>query len=110
MTDAHTPTYTTADSHGDALAQLRRKAFTGRATELQMLCDLLLAEDRGAFVVWLHGMGGVGKSTLLRRFADEARACGRSARTVDLRVTDPTPEAFLAALEAQGPPATHSSC
>ncbi|MGW7572951.1 AAA family ATPase [Streptomyces sp. NPDC054765] len=92
-----------ADSHGDALAALRRRVFTGRVAELRMLRDLLLSDRRSCFVVWLHGMGGVGKSTLLRRFADEAKTHGRAARWVDMRRTDPTPEAFLAALEAQGP-------
>ncbi|MEV0276663.1 hypothetical protein AB0I22_09825 [Streptomyces sp. NPDC050610] len=97
-------TPTPADSHGDLLATLRRRVFTGRVAELRLLRELLLSDRRGCFVVWLHGMGGVGKTTLLRRFADEAEAHGRTARSVDMRGTDPTPEAFLAALEAQGPP------
>lgn len=91
------------DSHGDALAALRKRVFTGRTAELRLLRELLLSDRRSCFVVWLHGMGGMGKSTLLRRFADEATAHGRTARWVDMRGTDPTPEAFLAALEAQGP-------
>lgn len=55
-------------------------------------------------MLWLHGMGGVGKSTLLLRFADEARSHGSAVRTVDMRCTDATPDAFWAALTAQGPP------
>ncbi|MEV0262797.1 hypothetical protein AB0I49_15850 [Streptomyces sp. NPDC050617] len=93
-----------ADSHGDLLAALRKRVFTGRVAELRLLRELLLSDRHGCFVVWLHGMGGVGKTTLLRRFADEAEAHGRTARSIDMRGTDPTPEAFLAALEAQGPP------
>ncbi|MFH8981699.1 hypothetical protein [Streptomyces varsoviensis] len=92
-----------ADSHGALLAALRKKVFTGRVAELRLLRELLLSDRRGCFVVWLHGMGGVGKTALLRRFADEAEAHGRTARSVDMRGTDPTPDAFLAALEAQGP-------
>ncbi|WP_409055180.1 hypothetical protein [Streptomyces sp. SYP-A7185] len=92
------------DSHGSALAALRRKFFTGRVAELRLLRELMLSEGRGCFVVWLHGMGGVGKSTLLLRFADEARIHGRSLRMVDMRSTEATPDAFRAALEAQGPP------
>lgn len=94
----------TADSREDVLAALRRRVFVGRTDELRLLRQLLVSDRRGCSVVWLHGMGGVGKSTLLRRFADEAQAHGRIVHTVDMRGTDPTPEAFVAALEAQGPP------
>lgn len=97
------PTPTRIDSRWDAFAALRRRVFTGRVAELRLLRELLLSEQRGSFVVWLHGMGGVGKSALLRRFADEVEAQGRAARTVDLRRTEPSPEAFRAALEAQAP-------
>ncbi|MEW2519459.1 hypothetical protein [Actinacidiphila alni] len=98
------PTPPPADSHGHALAARRRAVFTGRVAELRLLRELMLSERRACFVVWLHGMGGFGKSSLLHRFADEAAAHGRAVRTVDMRVTDATPEAFLAALAAQGPP------
>ncbi|MEV1082684.1 ATP-binding protein [Streptomyces sp. NPDC050211] len=92
------------DSHGSVLAALRRESFTGRAAELRLLRELMRNEARGCFVVWLHGMGGVGKSTLMLRFADEARTQGTVVRTIDMRCTDATPDAFRAALEAQGPP------
>ncbi|MER6257405.1 ATP-binding protein [Streptomyces sp. NPDC001584] len=98
------PTPLPVESHGDVLAVSWRKAFTGREGELRLLGELMLSGGRGCFVVWLHGMAGVGKSTLLRRFAEEAEAHGRITRSVDLRHADPTPEAFLAALEAQGAP------
>jgi hypothetical protein len=64
----------------------------------------MLSSRRACFVVWLHGMGGFGKSSLLHRFADEAAVHGRTVRTVDMRTTAPTPEAFLAALKTQGRP------
>ncbi|MET9557227.1 AAA family ATPase [Streptomyces sp. NPDC006645] len=86
------------------MAALRGEFFTGRVAELRLLRELLHNKARGFFMVWLHGMGGVGKSTLLLRFADEARAHGRAVRTVDMRCTDATPDAFWAALTAQGPP------
>lgn len=98
------PTPLPVESHGDVLAVSWRKVFTGRVAELRLLGDLMLSGERGCFVVWLHGMAGVGKSTLLRRFAEEAEAHGRVTRSVDLRHAAPTPEAFLAALEAQGAP------
>jgi hypothetical protein len=77
--------------------------FTGRVAELRFLRELLLSEERGSFVVWLHGMGGLGKTALLRRFADEVEGQGLTSRTVDLRGTEPKPEAFRAALDAQAP-------
>ncbi|MFJ4411310.1 hypothetical protein [Streptomyces sp. NPDC088910] len=97
------PTPLPADSHGYTLAARRRAVFTGRTAELRLLRDLMLSDRRSCFVVWLHGMGGFGKSSLLHRFADEAEAHGRTVRTVDMRATAATPEAFLAALDAQGP-------
>lgn len=96
------PTSAKVDSRGKQLAALRRKAFTGRQAELRLLRELMLDERRGCFVVWLHGMGGIGKSTLLQRFGDEAEEHGRSCRRVDMRDIEPTAEAFRAALDAQG--------
>ncbi|WP_329074615.1 ATP-binding protein [Streptomyces niveus] len=86
------------------MAALRGEFFTGRVAELRLLRELMHNKVRGCFMLWLHGMGGVGKSTLLLRFADEARSHGSAVRTVDMRCTDATPDAFWAALTAQGPP------
>ncbi|MFI9809524.1 hypothetical protein ACIHEJ_35195 [Streptomyces sp. NPDC052301] len=98
------PTPSPVQPHGDVPAASWRKVFTGRTAELRLLKELMLNGGRGCFVVWLHGMAGVGKSTLLRRFAEEAKAHGQVTHSVDLRHADATPEAFLAALKAQGPP------
>ncbi|WP_369202186.1 hypothetical protein [Streptomyces sp. PU-14G] len=98
------PTSTPVDSRGEQLAALRREVFTGRVAELRLLRDLMLHDRHGCFVVWLHGVAGVGKTALLQRFGDEAQQQDRTCRTVDMRSTEPTPEAFLAALEAQGSP------
>ncbi|MFD5191932.1 hypothetical protein ACFWMU_28005 [Streptomyces sp. NPDC058357] len=83
----------------------RRRLFTGRVAELRLLRESLLGEQPGCQVLWLHGMAGVGKSTLLRRFVTEAKEEGRTVRVIDMRSTAPTPEGFLGALEAQGAPA-----
>ncbi|RDD84633.1 ATP-binding protein [Streptomyces parvulus] len=91
-----------ADSRRNVLAAQRSEVFTGRAAELSILRDFMHHKLPGCFVVWLHGMGGVGKSTLLHRFADEVRALGTTVRTVDMRRTEATPEAFAATLAAQG--------
>ncbi|SPL95542.1 COG2256: ATPase related to the helicase subunit of the Holliday junction resolvase [[Actinomadura] parvosata subsp. kistnae] len=42
----------------------------------------------------MHGPGGVGKSALLRRFAQEAALAGRSVARLDGRTLEPSPAAF----------------
>jgi hypothetical protein len=92
----------------DALARARRRRFVGRAAELELL-DAALAADEPPFgVLHVHGPGGVGKSALLRAFADRAAAAGATPVLVDGRDLEPSPDAFLAAvaraLGQEGPP------
>src|SRR5437879_4865452 len=50
-----------------------RKIFVGRANELHFFVeDILRLEDPSYNIVSISGIGGVGKSTLLARFIDEA--------------------------------------
>src|SRR5262249_2992038 len=49
---------------GDLLAQRAREAFIGRSAELEVLLSVL---DGGPQVVFVHGIAGIGKSTLLGR-------------------------------------------
>ncbi|MFE1596587.1 ATP-binding protein [Nocardia sp. NPDC058705] len=90
----------TEDGRGvlaDTLAMGRDRAFVGRHDEL---AQFQAALDGGAGahpVQYLHGPGGIGKSTLLRRFARQARQRGRSVVEVDGRTVTPTPEGFVAA-------------
>jgi hypothetical protein len=50
-----------------------RKIFIGRANELYFFVeDILKPEDPSYNIVSISGIGGVGKSTLLARFIDEA--------------------------------------
>jgi hypothetical protein len=53
-------------------------------------------DDAGQTIaaVFLHGPGGIGKSALLQRFADEARDRGRPVVELDGRAISPTPAAF----------------
>lgn len=90
---------------GDVLEAARDRAFVGRAGELALFRGAL-AGAPGAFPVhYLHGPGGIGKSTLLRRFAREARRAGRQVVEADGRTVVPTPQGFTAAVgEAVGEP------
>lgn len=88
----------------DRLATARRAHFVGRAEERARFMRML----RGvAEPVWfLHGPGGIGKSTLLRELAREAEACERIVLQIDARHVPATPEgwrqALAAALHAEG--------
>jgi hypothetical protein len=88
----------------DRLAAARRAHFVGRAEERARFQRMLrgLAEP-----VWfLHGPGGIGKSTLLRELAREAEACERIVLQIDARHVPATPEgwrrALAGALHAEG--------
>ncbi|MFC4857904.1 AAA family ATPase [Actinophytocola glycyrrhizae] len=70
----------------------RQRAFVGRKEELAAF-DEALCGDGG--VLFVHGPGGVGKSALLRRFAQRAEEAGRTVLTLDGRVLDESPAAFM---------------
>ncbi len=50
-------------------------------------------------MLWIHGPGGVGKTTLLSALAEAADARGRAPVRLDLRAVEPSPPAFAAELE-----------
>ncbi|MFI7498793.1 ATP-binding protein [Streptomyces sp. NPDC049687] len=80
---------------GSHLARSRKRVFVGRREELALFRTAI--RDGGqAAVLYVHGPGGVGKSTLLRRFADEAVNSGRHVIEVDGRTTEPSPGSFQA--------------
>jgi AAA ATPase domain len=89
-------------SLADQLQAARLRAFVGRTRELAAFRAALAEPERPLTVLYLTGPGGIGKSSLLRRFAQEAEAeaethaAGRKVLTIDARSTDCTPEAFLA--------------
>src|ERR671936_703795 len=65
----------------------------GRATEKAALLQTL--EEGGPLVVFVHGIAGVGKSTLLGSFASEARSRGETVVMIDCRSIEPTERGFL---------------
>src|SRR4051812_5803727 len=82
---------------GDVLDEARRRTFVGRDDELTRFGEALSGSSpRRVFLV--HGVGGIGKSTLLGEFRARALAMGRPAVLLDGREMDPSPEAVRAAL------------
>src|SRR5262245_33961897 len=77
---------------GDLLAQRAKEAFIGRSAELEVLLSML---DGGSQVVFIHGIAGIGKSTLLEAFAEQARAQGAAVVRLDCRGMEPSERGFL---------------
>src|SRR4051794_28382529 len=81
----------------DVLEEARRRSFVGRDDELTRFAEALSGSSpRRVFLV--HGVGGIGKSTLLGEFRARALAAGRPAVLLDGRELDPSPEAVRGAL------------
>ena len=78
------------------LVQERSAEIVGRAAERAALLRTL--EEGGPFVAFVHGLAGVGKSTLLDAFGGEARALGATVVRIDCRSIEPTERGFLDAL------------
>ena len=82
---------------GDVLDEARHRTFGGRDAELTRFDDALGGRStRRVFL--LHGVGGIGKSTLLGEFRARAEAAGRPAVLLDGREIDPSPDGLRAAL------------
>ena len=82
----------------DRLELARRGRFVGRAAELELFYAALKAAEPPYAALYIHGPGGIGKTTLLREYARIAAACGRPVISLDGREIDPTPTGFLLAL------------
>src|SRR5258708_8069140 len=63
------------DQQGTQPAHEAQKVFVGRTNELRFFIEhILKPEDPTYNIVSIYGDGGVGKSTLLNRFVEEANA------------------------------------
>ncbi len=80
----------------------RGRTFVGRAAELELLASALEAEEPSFAVLHVHGPGGVGKSALLRMYAQLGRQAGRVVVLVDGHDVQPNPAALEAALNVRG--------
>jgi hypothetical protein len=84
----------------DLLAATRKSRFVGREQELTVLREALHAPVPPFSVLSVYGPGGVGKTTLLRAFADLSREAGLPTYRVDARDIEPTPDGFTSALRS----------
>ncbi|MET1074492.1 MAG: ATP-binding protein [Umezawaea sp.] len=73
------------------LAAARAGALVGREPERAVLDRMLSGAADAPLVAYLHGPGGVGKSSLLRHAARQAEAAGRRVVHVDARFLDADP-------------------
>lgn len=87
---------TDSGSLANRLRAARNKTFVGRSGEVDRFRAALDGAQGAGPVLYVHGPGGVGKSTLLRRFEDEARRAGRRVVWVDGHRVTPSPAGFLA--------------
>jgi hypothetical protein len=72
--------------------------LVGREPERAVLRRMLIEPD--PLVVFVHGIGGIGKSALLDAFIAEARAGGAVSILLDGGSIEPTTRGFLAAVSA----------
>jgi hypothetical protein len=80
------------------LVEERSTEIVGRDAEKAALLGTL--QEGGPLVVFVHGIAGVGKSTLLDAFAGEARGNGETVVQIDCRSIEPTERGFLDRLGA----------
>src|SRR5581483_4510334 len=83
---------------GQRLAWRDETRFVGREAELALFDDVL-CDDPSASVVFVHGPGGVGKSTLLRELARRGEKRGFTPCVIEGRDLAPVPGELEAALE-----------
>ncbi len=85
-------------SLGEQLARARRARFVGREAELGLFEGAISAPTPPFSLLFIYGPSGVGKTALLGQFAELCRRRGIPTFYVSGYLTEPTPEAFTAAL------------
>lgn len=86
-----------AEKLRDRLHRQAVKNFVGRQQQLKKL-NWFIGDD-GAFIVFVYGIGGIGKSSLLDMFVSEAQAAGDVVIKMDCRMIRPSEDGFLQELQ-----------
>jgi len=82
----------------DRLDAARHRRFVGRTAERERFSAAVHAVDPPFAVLFVHGPGGIGKTTLLGEYRHIAQDAGLIAIIVDGHSCDPSPPAFLATI------------
>lgn len=84
----------------DILQQQRKMNFVGRNREISFFNALLTEEQLAVHLVFIHGPGGQGKTTLLRQYTDICKTGQIPLIYLDCRYIEPQPESFKSAFNA----------
>lgn len=85
---------------GEALSVERARLFVGRDKELRFIQKWITQHDAPTEVVFISGMGGIGKSALMLQFLNTAQQERILSIWLDGRVCMDTPGGFLESLNA----------
>ncbi|HZC94701.1 MAG TPA: AAA family ATPase [Bradyrhizobium sp.] len=83
---------------GNLLREKAEKRFVGRDSELAELAHALKTESGGPQLYFVHGPGGIGKTTLLQRLKSDATRAGIVCASIDASAIAPTPTAMVTAI------------
>jgi DNA-binding winged helix-turn-helix (wHTH) protein len=89
---------TTGVNIGDRLRAKAEKRFVGRESELAELGGALATESGGTQLYFVHGPGGIGKTTLLERLKSDAARADVVCVSIDASAIALTPAATIAAI------------
>jgi len=83
---------------GDRLRAKAEKRFVGRESELAELARALATESGVTQLYFVHGPGGIGKTTLLEHLKGDAMRAGIVCASIDASAISPTPTAIVTAI------------
>ncbi|MFW6092079.1 MAG: ATP-binding protein, partial [Actinomycetota bacterium] len=83
---------------GEVLESRRRSRLVGRAAEIELFRLALDSAEPPYSVLFVHGPGGIGKTSLLDVVSGLAAGAGARVVRLDGRELSPTPSAVLDAL------------